>query len=101
MAESRVHWEHLEEWVRQQIQRLIQELLEEEVTEFPGRSRCARRLPLDSGVGYRNGYGKPRKLTLWGPGRWRYAGREFTMWRSGSRVGYSPSLSVRVARCET
>jgi transposase-like protein len=63
-AESRVHWEHLEDWVRQQIQRLIQELLEEEVTEFLGRSRCARRLPLDSGVGYRNGYGKPRKLTL-------------------------------------
>jgi transposase-like protein len=63
-SESRVHWEQLEEWVRGQVQELIQELLEQEVTEFLGRSRCARRSPLDSAAGYRNGYGKPRKLTL-------------------------------------
>ena len=62
--ESRVHWEHLEEWVRRQIQRLIQELLEEEVTQFLGRARWSRRSPLDGGTGYRNGYGKPRRLTL-------------------------------------
>ncbi len=62
--ESRVYWEQLEEWVRRQVQGLIQELLEEEVTELLGRSRCARRTALDSAVGYRNGYGKPRKLTL-------------------------------------
>jgi len=62
--ESRVHWEHLEEWVRGQIQRLIQELLEEEVTQFLGRARWTRRSPLDGGIGYRNGYGKVRRLTL-------------------------------------
>ena len=62
--ESRVHWEHLEEWVRGQIQRLIQELLEEEVTQFLGRARWTRRTPLDGGQGYRNGYGRPRRLTM-------------------------------------
>ena len=60
VVESRVEWEHLEEWVRGQ----VQELLEEEITEFLGRVRSARRSPLDSVPGYRNGYSKPRRLTL-------------------------------------
>ena len=37
-SESRPEWEQLEDWVRSQVQRLIQELLEEEVTEFLGRA---------------------------------------------------------------
>jgi transposase-like protein len=61
--ESRAHWKDLEEWVRDQVQGLIQELLEEEVTEFLGRAKSVRR-SLDSASGYRNGYGKPRRLTL-------------------------------------
>ena len=36
-SESRPEWEQLEDWVRSQVQRLIQELLEEEVTEFLGK----------------------------------------------------------------
>ena len=44
--QSRVHWGHLEEWVRGQVQRLIQELLEEEMTQFLGRDRWRRRTPL-------------------------------------------------------
>ena len=44
--------------------RLIQELLQEEVTEFLGRAQSARRSESDSGAGYRNGYGRPRRLTL-------------------------------------
>ena len=36
-SESRAHWEDLEEWVRGQIQGLIQELLEEEITELLAR----------------------------------------------------------------
>jgi len=63
-AESRVEWEHLEEWVRGQVQRLVQEMLEDEVTEFLGRARSARRASLDGVSGYRNGYSKPRRLTL-------------------------------------
>ena len=34
---SRPEWEHLEEWLRGQMQGLIQDLLEQEVTEFLGR----------------------------------------------------------------
>ena len=46
-SESRAHWEDLEEWVRGQIQGLIQELLEEEITELLGRAKSARRSTLD------------------------------------------------------
>ena len=38
-SESRPEWEHLEDWVRGQVRRLIQDLLEQEVTEFLGRAR--------------------------------------------------------------
>ena len=67
-SESRPEWDQLEDWVQGQvqelIQELIQELLEEEVTEFLGRAKSARRSESDSGAGYRNGYGRPRRLTL-------------------------------------
>ena len=63
-SESRPEWEQLEDWVRGHVQRLIQELLEEEVTEFLGRAESARRSESDNERGYRNGYGKPRRLTL-------------------------------------
>ena len=62
--ELRPEFEHLEGWLREQIQGLIQELLEEEVTEFLGRARSVRRSVSDSDAGYRNGYGRPRRLTL-------------------------------------
>ena len=41
-AESRPEWEQLEDWVRSQVQRLNQELLEEEVTAFLGGSQRHR-----------------------------------------------------------
>ena len=63
-SESRAHWEDLDEWVRGQVQGLIQDLLEEEITEFLGRAKSARRSAPDSVPEYRNGYGKPRRLTL-------------------------------------
>lgn len=52
----------MHEWLRNAIQALIQEALEAEVTEFLGRLRCQRRAAVDAPSGYRNGYGKPRKL---------------------------------------
>ena len=55
-------WETLRDWLRGKIRELMQELLEEEVTEFLGRARYERRAAVDA-CGYRNGYGKPRKLT--------------------------------------
>src|SRR5262252_2487671 len=57
-------WERLEEFAREHVQRFIQSLLEEEVTELLGRTKSVRREAVDGVPGYRNGYGKPRQLTL-------------------------------------
>lgn len=62
--ESRVEFEQLEDWVRERIQAWVQELLEEEVRELLGRDRSERRQAVDAPSGYRNGYGKARRLTL-------------------------------------
>jgi transposase-like protein len=63
-AVSTPRWETLEAWTRARIQEEIQAVLEEEVTELLGRMKSARRAPVDAAVGYRNGYGKPRRLGL-------------------------------------
>lgn len=65
-APSRVEWESLETFVRQQAQQWVQRLLEEEVTEAVGRLKSQRRVTVDGAAGYRNGYGKPRQLALLG-----------------------------------
>ena len=57
-------WERLEEFARAHVQHFIQALLEEEVTELLGRTKSVRREAVDVAPGYRNGYGKPRRLTL-------------------------------------
>jgi putative transposase len=57
-------WERLETLVREQVQQCIQALLEEESTERLGRSQAARRASVDTPTGLRNGYGKPRGLSL-------------------------------------
>jgi len=61
---ARVEFEHLEDWVRLKVQDFIQELLEEEVTYLLGRGRHVRRKAVDGVSGYRNGYGKPRRISL-------------------------------------
>jgi putative transposase len=63
-SSSRPIWEHLEAFVREQVQRLIRALLEEEITELLGRPKSARRAAVDAPKGLRNGYGKPRRLSL-------------------------------------
>ncbi len=60
---SSVTWENLDTWVRGHVQGFIQQVLEEEVSEFLGRQKSQRRRPLEE-RGYRNGYGKPRRVTL-------------------------------------
>jgi putative transposase len=57
-------WERLEAFVREQVQRLLQALLEEEITVLLGRPKSARRGGVDAPKGLRNGYGKPRRLSL-------------------------------------
>ncbi|MFI5323242.1 MAG: IS256 family transposase, partial [Thermodesulfobacteriota bacterium] len=61
---SRVRYEVLEEFVRMKVQEFIQDILEEEVTEFLGRGKSERMKEIDTHGGYRNGYGKPRRLAL-------------------------------------
>lgn len=61
---SRVVWESVEQWARGEIQCWLQDLLEGEVTELLGRGKSQRRTAVDAEAGYRNGYGKPRKLTM-------------------------------------
>lgn len=63
-AESMPRWEMLETWARGKIQESLQAVLEEEVTELLGRMKSVRRAPVDAPPGYRNGYGKPRRLAL-------------------------------------
>ncbi len=60
---SSLCWETLETWARTQIQTWVQDLLEAEVTELLGRGKSQRRQVVDASRGYRNGYGKPRRLT--------------------------------------
>jgi transposase-like protein len=57
-------WESLEAFARQGVQRLLQQLLEEEVEHALGRQRYQRREGVDAPPGYRNGVGKPRRLSV-------------------------------------
>ena len=57
-------FEHLEEWVRGKVQGFIQEVLEEEVAVVLGRGKSQRRKAVDAPPGYRNGYGKPRRIGM-------------------------------------
>jgi len=59
---STVVWEGIEEMAREHVRGYIQDLLEEELTEFLGRARYERRG--GGSRGYRNGHGKPRRLTM-------------------------------------
>ena len=62
---ARKKYEDLEEMVREKAQSFIQEILEEELSDFLGREKSARRKErVDEVEGYRNGYGKPRRLGL-------------------------------------
>jgi len=61
---SRPEWMALEAWVRGKVQGLIQDLLEAEVTDLLGRAKSERIAAVDGQAGYRNGHGKPRRVTL-------------------------------------
>jgi hypothetical protein len=60
VGESRPAWEALEAYAREG----IRHLLEEEREEVVGRRRYERREGVDAPPGYRNGFGKPRRLSL-------------------------------------
>jgi len=54
----------LEVFARAGVQRLLQRVLEEEVDQLLGRCRYQRREAVDAPTGYRNGHGKPRRVSL-------------------------------------
>ncbi len=64
VAASSPTWETLEAFARPSMQQLLQRMLEEEVDGVLGRGRYERRDAVDAGAGYRNGFGKPRRLSL-------------------------------------
>lgn len=57
-------WDDLESCVRLKMRGWIQDLLSAEVDELLGRAKSQRRQAVDAPPGYRNGYGKPRRITL-------------------------------------
>jgi len=61
---STLEFKDLEDWLRLKVQGFIQEILEEGVESFLGRARYQRRGRVDEAKGWRNGYGKPRRLSL-------------------------------------
>jgi putative transposase len=63
-VDARPQWTALEGWVRGKVQEFVQELLEAEVTELLGRQKSERMGAVDGSSGYRNGHGKPRRLTM-------------------------------------
>lgn len=66
-SESRVCYESLESWARGKVQGWLQDILEQEVTEFLGREKSERRASqgkIDTSEGSRNGHGKPRKIGM-------------------------------------
>ncbi len=62
---SRVCYETMEAHGRSRIQSRLQDLLEAEVREFLGRGKSQRRAGFEQArPGYRNGYGKPKRVAL-------------------------------------
>ena len=61
---SSICWENIETMARLRIQRFLQELLEEEITDLLGRRKSERGPTVDGVVGYRNGFGKARRLSM-------------------------------------
>ena len=57
-------WERLEQFMREQVQRFIPALLEEEMTALVGRLKSARRAAVDAPSGVRTEYGRPRQLSV-------------------------------------
>ncbi|HEY7558660.1 MAG TPA: transposase [Candidatus Binatia bacterium] len=60
---KRIFYEELEEYARGKIREHLQDLLEQEVTEWLGREKSERKGNAMEQSGYRNGYGKPRRFT--------------------------------------
>lgn len=56
-------WSKLEGFIHHHIEVILQRVLEEEVTEVLGRRKSERAQGLEGATGYRNGHGKPRRVS--------------------------------------
>lgn len=61
---STASYDTLETMVRAKMREYIQDILDEEVTALLGREKSERKITVDKVKGYRNGYGKSRRLAL-------------------------------------
>ena len=59
-----IFYQQLEEFARGKIQEHLQDLLEQEVSEWLGREKSERKVNVVEQPGYRNGYGKRRRFTM-------------------------------------
>jgi putative transposase len=59
-----IGYRELEEYAQAKIREHLQDLLEQEITEWLGRRKSERKINPSEQAGYRNGYGKGRRFTL-------------------------------------
>ncbi len=59
-----IFYEELEGFAREKIRGHLQDLLEQEVSEWLGREKSERKVNILEQPGYRNGYGKRRRFTM-------------------------------------
>jgi putative transposase len=57
-------YRELEEFARGKIRDYLQDLLEQEVTEWLGRHKSERKINPSEQLGYRNGHGQTRRFTM-------------------------------------
>ena len=59
-----IFYAELEQFAREKIRGHLQDLLEQEVSEWLGREKSERKVKAVEQPGYRNGYGRPRRLAM-------------------------------------
>src|SRR5580765_590561 len=59
-----IFYEEVEGFAREKIRGHLQDLLEQEVSEWLGREKSERKINAKEQPGYRNGYGRARRLTM-------------------------------------
>ena len=59
-----IFYQQLEAFARTKIQEHLQDLLEQEVSEWLGREKSERKVNVLEQAGYRNGYGRQRRFTM-------------------------------------
>lgn len=59
-----IFYAELEQFAREKIRGHLQDLLEQEVSEWLGREKSERKVKANEQPGYRNGYGRRRRVAM-------------------------------------